>query len=84
MHPGGYRAAMAAEHLPTGVGLGPNSLCALPLAMRRGTAGWERLRLFWLMHPYTPDWLKDVVRHHAPEVEAVEGGLAGLAELLAS
>ncbi len=79
-----YEAILLDEHPDAVVGDVFSLDLALPLAMRRGTAGWERLRLFWLMHPYTPDWLKDVVRHHAPEVEAVEGGLAGLAELLAS
>lgn len=55
---------------------------ALPLALRRAEEGWKHVRLFWLIHPYTPAWLVEIVRRHAPEVEAVQGGLPGLAELM--
>jgi len=55
---------------------------ALPLAFRRREPGWTHVRLFWLVHPYTPAWLMDVVRRHAPEVEPIEGGLKGLATRL--
>jgi len=57
---------------------------ALPLALRRGTADWNQVRLFWLVHPYTPAWLEHVVREHAPEVEPVAGGLEALAARLTS
>ncbi len=55
---------------------------ALPLALRRAEAGFGHMRLFWLIHPYTPAWLVEVVRRHAPEVEPIQGGLAGLADQL--
>ena len=63
---------------------------ALPLALKRRDPAWRRVRLFWLVHPYTPEYLRREIARlpagegHA-EVEAVEGGLAAVAErLLAS
>lgn len=56
---------------------------ALPLALKRTHAAWRRVRLFWLMHPYTPERLKREVAKLAPgEIECVEDGLAGVAERL--
>ena len=56
---------------------------ALPLALRRRDPAWSRVRLFWLLQPYTPAWLRALVERHAgAEVELVKGGFAGLAELL--
>ena len=52
---------------------------ALPLALRRSERGFGELRLLWLIHPYTPEWLERAVRAAAPEVELVPGGLAGVA-----
>lgn len=57
---------------------------ALPLALKRTVPGWEGVRLFWLQHPYTPNWLKQAVETYAgSEVEQVSGGVPGLARLLA-
>jgi hypothetical protein len=55
---------------------------ALPLALRRREPGWSAVRLFWLIHPYTPAWLRAEIQRHAPEVEALEGGLPALASRL--
>lgn len=56
---------------------------ALPLALRRREPGWGRVRLFWLVRAYTPAWLLEHVARHAPEVEALPDGLAGVASRLA-
>ena len=56
---------------------------ALPLALKRTQAAWRHVRLFWLMHPYTPERMKREVAKLAPgEIECVEGGLAGVADRL--
>jgi len=55
---------------------------ALPLALRRREPAFAALRLFWLIHEYTPAWLRSAVERHAPEVERIEGGFATLAEKL--
>ncbi len=55
---------------------------SLPLALRRGDPSWSRVRLFWILHPYTPAWLEREVAEHAPEIEPVRGGLGALAEIL--
>jgi hypothetical protein len=55
---------------------------ALPLRLRRTAPEFASIRLFWLIHPYTPTWLRDRVRRHAPEIEAVEGGLGEVADRL--
>jgi hypothetical protein len=55
---------------------------ALPLALRRTEPGWSRVRLFWILHPYTPAWLAREVAAHAPEIEPIRGGLPKLAEIL--
>uniref|UniRef100_A0A832MMB8 HAD family hydrolase n=1 Tax=Eiseniibacteriota bacterium TaxID=2212470 RepID=A0A832MMB8_UNCEI len=57
---------------------------ALPLALRREGGPFARTRLFWLVHPYTPAWLRARLAEHAPEVEPVEGGLAAVADRLAA
>ena len=46
---------------------------ALPLALRRSRPDWTHVRLFWLIHPYTPERLQRAVREHAPEIEFVTG-----------
>jgi hypothetical protein len=56
---------------------------SLPLHLKRTQVAWKHVRLFWLMHPYTPERMKREVARLAPgEVEMVEGGLAGVAERL--
>ncbi len=56
---------------------------ALPLALKRSKSAWRHVRLFWLVHPYTPERVKREAAKLAPgEVEMVEGGLAGVAERL--
>jgi hypothetical protein len=56
---------------------------ALPLALKRREPGWREVRLFWLIQPYTPAWLRALVAKHAGgEVEPVEGGVAEVAAVL--
>jgi hypothetical protein len=56
---------------------------ALPLALKRRDAGWRDVRLFWLVHPYTPDRMRrEIDSLPSGEVESVEGGLAAVAEKL--
>lgn len=56
---------------------------ALPLALKRSRPGWEHVRLVWLQHPYTPEWLRHVIQEYAAgEIECVEEGLPGLTRLL--
>lgn len=55
---------------------------ALPLALRRREPEFAALRLLWIIHDYTPEWLRREVERHAPEVEPVEGGFAAVAEKL--
>jgi hypothetical protein len=56
---------------------------ALPLALKRRESEWRHVRLFWLVHPYTPERMRrELATLPAGEVEPVEGGLAGVAERL--
>jgi hypothetical protein len=56
---------------------------ALPLALKRREPEWRSVRLFWLVHPYTPERMRRAIAALPDgEVEAVEGGLAGVAERL--
>jgi hypothetical protein len=56
---------------------------ALPLWLKRTQSSWRHVRLFWLVHPYTPMRLRTAIAEHAAgEVEPVEGGLAGVADRL--
>ena len=56
---------------------------ALPLALKRREPEWRHVRLFWLVHPYTPERMKrELASLPAGEVEPVEGGLAGVAARL--
>jgi hypothetical protein len=56
---------------------------ALPLALKRRDPAWRHVRLFWLVHPYTPERMKrELATLPDGEVEPVEGGLAGVAERL--
>ncbi len=68
---------------------------ALPLALKRRDPAWRHVRLFWLVHPYTPEYLRRELEQppagegqpptRLPEVEPIEGGLAEVAQrLLAS
>jgi hypothetical protein len=60
---------------------------ALPLALKRRDRAWRRVRLFWLVHPWTPDRMRRALAPLSapgegglpPEVESVEGGLAAVA-----
>jgi hypothetical protein len=55
---------------------------ALPLALKRDDPAWRGARLFWIIHPYTPEWLVGLISEHAPEVESIRGGLKTLADQL--
>ena len=56
---------------------------ALPLALRRRDPAWRNLRIFWLVHPYTTERMRRALaRLLTGELEAVEGGLAGVAKRL--
>lgn len=56
---------------------------ALPLALKRREPAWKHVRLFWLVHPYSPQRMqRELAKLPAGEVEAVTGGLPAVAELL--
>ena len=56
---------------------------ALPLALKRREPSWKHVRLFWLVHPYSPQRMqRELAKLPAGEVEAVAGGLPAVAELL--
>lgn len=55
---------------------------ALPLHLRRNDPEFPGLELFWLIRPYTPEWLAREVAAHAPEVAPIEGGLTAVATRL--
>ena len=56
---------------------------SLPLALKRREPEWRSVRLFWLVHPYTPERMRRAIAALPDgEVEAVEGGLAGVAARL--
>jgi hypothetical protein len=56
---------------------------ALPLALKRRDPAWRHVRLFWLVHPYTPERMRrELGSLPDGEVERVEGGLAGVAQRL--
>lgn len=58
---------------------------ALPLALKRREPSWRHVRLFWLVHPYTPARMQaELAKLPAGEVEAVAGGLPAVAERLLS
>ena len=57
---------------------------SLPLRLRREDPRWKRVRLFWLVGPDTPARLREAIAAHAPEIEALEGGLGSVAERLAA
>lgn len=77
-----YAEILAAERPDAVVGDVFSLDLALPLAMRRRDQAWGSVRLFWLIHPYTPDRIRREVALHAPEIEPVEGGLRVMAEML--
>jgi hypothetical protein len=53
---------------------------ALPLALKRREPGWRNVRLFWLVHPYSPDRVRRALASLPDgDVEIVEGGLPGVA-----
>lgn len=55
---------------------------ALPLWLRRHEPAWRHVRIFWIVRGYAPVRLRRAVAAAAPEVEAVEGGLASVAAAL--
>jgi hypothetical protein len=55
---------------------------ALPLSLRRRESPFATLRLFWLVHDYTPARMRDAVAKSAPEVEPITTGLPGVVEAL--
>ena len=56
---------------------------ALPLRLKRDDLAWRDVRLFWLVHDYTPSRIRrEVERAAGGEVEILEGGLAQVAERL--
>lgn len=55
---------------------------ALPLLLRRTEPAWRNVRLFWLVHDYSPARIRAELRQHAPEIEALENGLEGVASAL--
>lgn len=55
---------------------------ALPLALRRSEPSWRHVRLFWLVHDYTPARMRAAVAAGAPEVLALTSGLPGVAAAL--
>lgn len=78
-----YRAVLLEERPDAIVGDVFSLDLALPLGLRRTEPGWGGVRLFWLVRPYTPAWLVEHLAAHAPEIEAVPDGLAGVASRLA-
>ena len=56
---------------------------ALPLALKRREPAWRKLRLFWLLQPYTPARMRRALAT-LPEgdVETIDGGLPGVADRL--
>ena len=55
---------------------------ALPLSFRRSDPSWRHVRLFWLVHDYTPKRMRDAIAAWAPEVEPLASGLPGVAAAL--
>jgi hypothetical protein len=77
-----YESALREERPDAVVGDVFSLDLALPLALRRREPAFAGLRLFWLVHPYTPAWLRARIESAAPEVECVTGGLPALADRL--
>lgn len=55
---------------------------ALPLVLRRTEPAWRHVRLFWLARDYAPAWLRRTLAELAPEIEAIDDGLPGVANAL--
>lgn len=55
---------------------------ALPLSLKRTDPAWRHVRLFWLVHDYTPARMQRAIAASAPEVEALTSGLPGVAAAL--
>lgn len=55
---------------------------ALPLVLKRTDPAWRNVRLFWLVHDYTPARVREQLASHAPEVEPIPDGLTGVAREL--
>ncbi len=78
-----YAKALAEERPDAVVGDVFSLDLSLPLRLKRTDPAWRHVRLFWLVHPYTPDRMRrEIAKLPAGEVEAVEGGLPAVAERL--
>jgi hypothetical protein len=78
-----HYAAVLAEEAPGAVVGDVFSIdIALPLALKRREPGWSNVRLFWLVHPYTPARMRRAVAELGREVEPIENGLPGVVEKL--
>lgn len=55
---------------------------SLPLVLKRTDPAWRNVRLFWLVHDYTPARVREQLAAHAPEVEPISDGLTGVAREL--
>jgi len=78
-----HYAAVLAEEAPDAVVGDVFSIdLALPLALKRREPAWRNVRLFWLVHPYTPERMRLAIGSLGDEVEPVEGGLPGVVDKL--
>ena len=78
-----YEAVLREERPDAVVGDVYSLDIALPLALKRRDPGWRNVRLFWLLQPYTPARVRRALATLPDgELEAVEGGLSGVAERL--
>jgi len=77
-----YAAALGEETPDAIVGDVFSIDLALPLALKRREPGWSKVRLFWLVHAYTPERMRQAIGSLAAEIEAVENGLPGVVEKL--
>jgi len=56
---------------------------ALPLALKRREPEWRKLRLFWLLQPYSPERVRrGLGTLQEGDVETIQGGLPGVADRL--
>ncbi len=78
-----YEAALREEAPDAIVGDVFSLDLALPLALKRREPSWKHVRLFWLLHSYSPERMqRELAKLPEGEVEAVQGGLAAVAERL--
>jgi hypothetical protein len=78
-----YEAALREEAPDAIVGDVFSLDLALPLALKRREPAWKHVRLFWLLHSYSPARMKHELSKLPPgEIEPVTGGLSAVADLL--